>query len=301
MNSIVLSLFPLVALIASGYLFKKYRFFSDEFWAGAEKLNYYILFPALLFSTLSTAKIDLQSLSTAIIAMLIVVLAVTAFLYILRMFWHIPPARFGVHVQSMVRFNTYIGLALVTSLFKSEGMAILAILLALCIPLVNVISVLALTSKEHMAIKPVLIALLKNPLIASCVVGAAVNALHIPIWEGFTQFIKLFSVSSLPLGLLCVGAALQFMQIKKDIVVLAADTFARLLAVPALAYAVCTWYALPSLQTQILVIFFALPTASASYILTKVLGGDSQLMAAVISFQTLCAAVTLPLVILWIF
>lgn len=147
MNSIVLSLFPLVALIASGYLFKKYRFFSDEFWAGAEKLNYYILFPALLFSTLSTAKIDLQSLSTAIIAMLIVVLAVTAFLYILRMFWHIPPARFGVHVQSMVRFNTYIGLALVTSLFKSEGMAILAILLSLCIPLVNVISVLALTSR----------------------------------------------------------------------------------------------------------------------------------------------------------
>lgn len=95
--------------------------FSDEFWAGAEKLNYYILFPALLFSTLSTAKIDLQSLSAAIIAMLIVVLAVTAFLYILRMFWHIPPARFGVHVQSMVRFNTYIGLALVTSLFKSRN------------------------------------------------------------------------------------------------------------------------------------------------------------------------------------
>ena len=72
------------------------------------------------------------------------------------------------------------------------------------------------------------------------------------------------------------------------------------LAVPALAYAVCTWYGLPSLQTQILVIFFALPTASASYILTKVLGGDSQLMAAVISFQTLCAAVTLPLVIWWL-
>ena len=34
------------------------------------------------------------------------------------MFWQIAPARFGVHVQSMVRFNTYIGLALVTSLLK---------------------------------------------------------------------------------------------------------------------------------------------------------------------------------------
>ncbi|ENW95484.1 AEC family transporter [Acinetobacter sp. NIPH 298] len=300
MSNIVLALFPLVAFIASGYLFKKYNFLSKEFWAGAEKLNYYILFPALLFNTLATTKIDLHSLSSAVVAMLIVVLTVTAVMYVLRMFWDIQPARFGVHVQSMVRFNTYIGLALVASLFQKEGMAILVILLALCIPLVNVISVLALTTKEQMAIKPVLIALLKNPLIVSCIVGGLVNVLSIPIWDGLSSLIKLFSASSLPLGLLCVGAALQFMQIKKDIVVLLADTFARLLAVPALAFLVCTWFGLPSLQTQILVVFFALPTASAAYILTKVLGGDSQLMAAVISFQTLCAAVTLPLVIWWI-
>lgn len=232
--------------------------------------------------------------------MFFVVLLVTASMYVLRMFWNIQPARFGVHVQSLVRFNTYIGLALVASLFQKEGMAILVILLALCIPLVNVISVLALTSKEQMAVKPVLIALLKNPLIVSCIVGGVVNVLNIPIWDGLSGLIKLFSASSLPLGLLCVGAALQFMQMKKDIVVLVADTFARLLAVPALAFAVCTWLGLPSLQTQILVVFFALPTASAAYILTKVLGGDSQLMAAVISFQTLCAAVTLPIVIWWV-
>lgn len=99
---------------------------------------------------------------------------------------------------------------------------------------------------------------------------------------------------------MCWRSFTVFAKLKKDIVVLAADTFARLLAVPALAYMVCMWFSLPSLQTQILVIFFALPTASASYILTKVLGGDSQLMAAVISFQTLCAAVTLPLVIWWL-
>lgn len=107
-------------------------------------------------------------------------------------------------------------------------------------------------------------------------------------------------MSSLPLGLLCVGAALQFMQIKKTLWYWQQTRLHRLLAVPALAYMVCMWFDLPSLQTQILVIFFALPTASASYILTKVLGGDSQLMAAVISFQTLCTAVTLPLVIWWI-
>ena len=90
------------------------------------------------------------------------------------------------------------------------------------------------------------------------------------------------------------------MELKKDIHALMMVNFSRLLVMPALAIGICWWMQLPVLQTQILVIFFALPTASAAYILTKVLKGDSQLMAAVISLQTLCAAITLPLVIAWV-
>ena len=90
------------------------------------------------------------------------------------------------------------------------------------------------------------------------------------------------------------------MEMKKDVPALLLDTAARLLVMPALAYGVCMWMGLSALETQIMVVFFALPTASAAYILTKVLRGDSQLMAAVISLQTLCAAVTLPLVIWWV-
>ena len=120
-----------------------------------------------------------------------------------------------MHVQSIVRFNTYIGLALVAALYHKEGMAILAILLAVSIPVVNVISVLSLTSSENMALKPVLLALLKNPLIVSCLFGGVFNALQIPLWDGILNLLKLFSSSSLPLGLLCVGAALQFMEMKR--------------------------------------------------------------------------------------
>ncbi|WP_151981472.1 AEC family transporter [Acinetobacter guerrae] len=300
MAHIFLALFPLIVLIATGYLFKKYRFFSDEFWLGAEKLNYYVLFPALLFYTLATANIDPHSVKTVITAMFVVLLMVTCVLYFLGFLKKIPPARFGVHVQSIIRFNTYIGLALVAALYQKEGMSILVILLALSVPVVNIISVLALTPSEQMSLKPVLIALIKNPLILSCILGGLVNVLHIPVWDGFTNLLKLFSASSLPLGLLCVGAALQFKEMRKDVPALILDTFARLLIMPAVAYFVCLHLGLSKLESQITVIFFALPTASAAYILTKVLKGDSQLMAAVISFQTLCAAVTLPLVIWWV-
>jgi hypothetical protein len=43
----------------------------------------------------------------------------------------------------------------------------------------------------------------------------------------------------------------------------------------------------------------AVPTASASYILARQLGGDAVLMANVITVQVVAAALTLPLVV-WI-
>ena len=46
--NIVVALFPLVALIAMGYMLKYTQFVQDEFWANSEKLNYYVLFPVLL-------------------------------------------------------------------------------------------------------------------------------------------------------------------------------------------------------------------------------------------------------------
>jgi predicted permease len=45
-------------------------------------------------------------------------------------------------------------------------------------------------------------------------------------------------------------------------------------------------------------LFHSLPTASSAYILSRQLGGDAPLMAGIIAFQTLLAAVTMPLTLL---
>ena len=64
MYSILLSLFPLISLILSGYFLKQKNFLNDGFWVGAEKLNYYILFPAMLFGNLASATIELHLVKT---------------------------------------------------------------------------------------------------------------------------------------------------------------------------------------------------------------------------------------------
>ena len=264
MSQILLALFPSIALIASGYVFQQRRFFATEFWNGAEKLNYYVFFPALLFSSLALAQADWQHLSDVIWTMLSVIAVVMLLMYGLRAKRHVLPARFGVYVQSAVRFNTYIGLAIVSALAAGNGSQMLAVILAVCIPLVNVISIIALLPKEQLRLGNVLVSVLKNPLVSSCVAGIAVNLLDIPLWLGLQQLLKLLATCSLTMGLLCVGAALQFTQVKNKLSLVLMNSVWRLLCIPMLAWGMCQLFGLNEVATQVLVIFFGLPTASAS-------------------------------------
>ena len=296
--NIIIALFPLVALIAMGYIFKRTQFLSDEFWRGAEKLNYLILFPVLLFNNLAYVKFEGLTLTQVLLALVIIIIISSLTLWIARAFSHIPVARFGVYVQSHIRFNTYIGLSIMSLLFGAQGMQMFAMMIALAIPLVNVISVLAFSQGQGLKPRQILFSVIKNPLILGCVVGIIFNLLQLSLFSGLEQLLKFLANMSLPLGLISVGAALQFAQLKHDYMRLLLNTLGRLIGVPCLAYLICFMLNLNDFETVILVVFCSLPTASAAYILTRYFNGDSQLMAGVISLQTLCFAFTFPVLMI---
>ncbi|TCB55348.1 AEC family transporter [Acinetobacter terrestris] len=296
--NVVMALFPLIMLIAMGYLFKRTQFLTDEFWRGVEKLNYLILFPVLLFNNLAYIKLELATITQVLLALFIIIIITALTLWVAKAFFHIPIARFGVYVQSQIRFNTYIGLSIMSLLFGAQGMQMFAMMIALAIPLVNVISVLAFSQGQGLKPAQILFSLIKNPLILGCLVGIIFNLLQLSLFSGLEQLFKILASMSLPLGLICVGAALQFRNLKHDYSRLLLNTVGRLIVVPCLAYLICYALNLNQFETIVLVVFFALPTASASYILTRYFNGDSQLMAGVISLQTLCFAVTFPVLML---
>ncbi|NNG74979.1 AEC family transporter [Acinetobacter sp. ANC 4277] len=296
--NVVMALFPLIILIAMGYIFKRTQFLTDEFWRGAEKLNYLILFPVLLFNNLAYIKLELATITQVLLALFIIIIISALTLWVARVFFHIPIARFGVYVQSQIRFNTYIGLSIMSLLFGAQGMQMFAMMIALAIPLVNVISVLAFSQGQGLKPIQILFSLIKNPLILGCVVGIIFNLLQLSLFSGLEQLFKILASMSLPLGLICVGAALQFAELKHDYPRLLLNTLGRLIVMPSLAYLICYVLNLNQFETIVLVVFFALPTASASYILTRYFHGDSQLMAGVISLQTLCFAVTFPVLMI---
>lgn len=289
--------FPSIALIVLGFYLKRTKVLELNFWDGAEKLNYYILFPSLLFLSLAKANTQISQMSTVLGIIFVLMFLQTTTVYLVAWIRHTPVARIGVYVQSLLRFNTYIGLSIATTLNNPEVKSLLINILAIAIPAVNVISILSLTPRQQLNLKNIFISLIKNPLISSCLLGMTVNYLDIPIWSGFESVLNIFSSSSLMLGLLCVGAAIQIREIRQHLVRALNMSVLRLVVLPTLVFAITYAMGLGHAETMALLIFFAIPTASSAYVLTKILRGDHSLMAGVIGLQTALSAVTLPLLL----
>lgn len=296
-TALLLALWPLFALIVAGYFLRLRDFPNEAFWPGAERINYFVLFPALLFSSLATAPLDNPALPRLAGAVMLGLGLGWIGLLLVKRIRGWPAARFGAFAQGALRFNTYLGLAAVGSLFGKEGLALAALMLALMVPTVNVMSVWALTAERGVNVRSLLLPIIKNPLIVACLAGTLVNLAGLGLPGGTDRLLSLLAAASLPLGLLCVGAALKPQELGGEIPALGCNSAVRLLAVPLLAYGVALALGLPDMETTILVLFFALPTAPTAYVLTRQLGGDSHLMAGIITLQTLLAAASLPLIL----
>jgi hypothetical protein len=287
-----LLMLPDFGTILLGALLARRFAFQRPFWDGAERLVYYVLFPALLFNSILSAQFSFATDSLLLGAGVATLLSAVALGFLARPLFGTEPALFASCVQTAYRYNSYVGLALAQSLFGTRGVALLALILAICIPLANLVAVttLARHGKTNLARE-----LVTNPLIVSTLGGVVAHAVGLQMPAFVTSFLTRMGSASLSLGLLCIGAGLTFKTVQDDPRSLGWFTFVKLVAAPAVAIALAWLIGLRGLEAQVVLLFAALPTASSAYILAARMGGLPGPVAALITFQTLAAMATLPL------
>jgi malonate transporter and related proteins len=292
-----LFLLPDFALILFGAWLAHRINFGPDFWSGAEKLVYYVFFPLLLFRSINTAQFSLSAASLFAAAGLTGFIASIALSFLGRLFLKPPPKVFASVVQTGFRYNSYVGLALVASLFGTPGVALFALLVSLCVPVANLFAVYALARqrKTHFARE-----LMTNPLIIATSLGLISNMLGIQLWPPLAIVVERMGNASLALGLLCIGAGLTFRAVDTSRWVLGYYTAVKLIGVPLLMLASGRMFGVGRFELQVLVLFAALPTASSAYILTTRMGGVGAPVAFLISLQTLLAMLTMPFWITWV-
>ncbi|HQR20411.1 MAG TPA: AEC family transporter [Burkholderiaceae bacterium] len=291
MNYALLML-PDFGLIMLGALLARRLGFNRGFWDGAERLVYYALFPPLLFTAIANARFSLASEGRMLVAAVGAFLAAVALGFAARWVLRPQPAFFASCVQTAFRYNSYVGLALAQSLAGSTGVALLALILAFCVPLANVFAVYALARHRQTG---VLREMAINPLILSTVSGLAANLLGLELPPLLNTFLTRLGSASLALGLLCIGAGLTFASVHEERPTMAWLVAVKLGAKPAIALLLIHALGLTGVPALIVLLFAALPTASSAYILAARMGGHATPVAYAITVQTLLAMLTLPL------
>lgn len=296
------SLFPVFALLAVGALLKRFGLTTTEFLKTADRLIYFIFFPALLFWKIGGGDGALSGDAAYLFAAACAVLTVY-FISTLFIRFRVSAFQAGSFSQSCYRFNTYIGMAIVVSALGEEGVRYFGILIGFLIPLINVLAVSTLTwfAGETYPARQRLVmtarAIVSNPLIIACLSGIVYSRLG----GGFPVFVdNLFRLSAsvtLPLALLSIGGSLTFRSLKGNLGVSLTAALFKLVVLPMTGYGFLELFGVEGLPHRVGLIFFALPASTAIYVLSAQLKSDTQLASAAIVLSTLLSAIPLSVVL----
>lgn len=305
MITIIGALAPIFLLILMGWTIRWREFVPLAFWPPVEKLTYYVLFPALLVANLAEARLDglpVAAMTTAQATGVLVMaaLAAASMTMLRRRPFRLDGPGFTSAFQGSIRPNTYVGLAAAAGLWGSTGLTLTAICVAVVVPLVNLLSVVALVRWAGPKDQPArpwrstIMPVLKNPLIAACLLGIALNASGIGLPPVAGPLLKILGAAALPLGLLAVGAGLELKGLRAVGPAVVLVVAGKLVLLPAITTALAWSLGVRDLALVVCAIYAGLPMAPNSYVLARQLGGDARLMAGLITLSTLTAALTLP-------
>ena len=287
-----LLLLPDVILIVAGYAICHLTALNRPLWDQIERIVYFVLFPALLFHSIVRRPLDLSSMMPLAASSIVLTLVGIAVASALRLFPRVDSRLHASGAQIAFRFNSYVALALAERLAGAQGLVWMAVVVSVCVPVCNVAAVwpLARHGGHHYGRE-----ILRNPLILATASGLAFNllGLHLPALADLS--LERVGRAALPLGLMAVGAGLQFGALREGPRLAAALLSIRHVLMPLAAIGLVVAMRLPPGQQAVIVAFSALPTASSCYVLAVRMGGHGGFTAGLVTVSTGVGMVLLPL------
>lgn len=289
--TILLGLMPSFLMVTLGGVVRKRL--SANAWQGLDKLNFEILFPALIFVAASGRPIDPRDILSIGPAVWSIVTAGLVIGYIARRFGPPKFVDFAGAWQTAWRFNTAMAFVAAATLATSP-VAELAVAVGMGIPLANVFAVTVL-SRGQGSLRQTLLKVVRNPFLIASVSGVFVGVSGLTIPAPLLAPLEMLSAAAIPVALISVGATMNWGALAR------LDRFSgiivatKLTVLPALAFTTCKILGIEPALAQTLVLFSALPTASASHVLAAGFGADRTLSATLVAQSTLLSAATLPL------
>lgn len=299
------SLLPVFLVIALGWALRARHVVPEEMWRGLELVGYWVFFPALLAETMIKADISELPLTGVAFTMLGAFFSMTLLLLAFQrpiMHWlGIGGPSFSSLFQGAVRWNGFVALPILAKLYGSEGVALVAVIMGVLVPIANIMAVYVVTRNAHgpgLTWRQTIYTIFRNPFIWATGIGFAINLLHIPIYEPFMTAMGTLGGAAIGAGLLMVGAGLSTREAVRPSPAVWTATILKLIGMPML---VTVWALVTGISGTAFVaciVCNAVPTAMSAYVMARQMGGDGPLVAATVTVQTVLSFFTIPIMIL---
>ena len=288
-------LLPDFALILCGYWVCRYTALNRSVWEPVERLVYYFLFPVLLFHAMVRTPLDVAATSGLMGAGVTLGLAGVLMAYSLP---HLPgmggtDARLHAgSAQVAFRFNSFIGLALAERLAGAQGLQWIAVLIGVCVPILNIAAVWPMVGGGGRQFAK---ELLRNPLVVATVSALAFNLMGGTLPDWLLPTTARIGSASIALGLMAAGAGLQLSQLGLAPRLSVGVLLIKHLLMPLAAWVLVGLWGLDTTQALVLMAFSGLPTASSAYVLAARMGHNGPFVAGLVTLSTLLGMASLPL------
>ncbi|AOV96059.1 transporter [Edwardsiella hoshinae] len=285
---------PNLLMLLIGILLRRWRLLDDRFCDSATRLVFNLSLPCLLFFSIATSQASLRQNVP-----LVLYGAAATLLSFLLLEWAsrwlvADPRERGIFVQGGFRANTAIvGLAYCASAYGSEGVAIGSLYMAVTVILFNVLSVITLTrslygdSQQGIGWRLLLRGIALNPLIIAIVLGLLWAASGWPMVQVVQDTGHFLAAMALPLALLCAGASIDWRAMFGASNVAGSASLAKLVLLPIFMTGGAWLLGFRHVTLGVIFLLSSTPTAAASYVMTRAMGGNATLAANIIAITTL--------------
>lgn len=283
---------PIFLLMALGYLLKRLKFAEKSTFDAMNRLVFKIFLPILLFYNIYQTKLTQVFNAKLIVFTVIGILAVYAVGYFAVLVLTKSNPRRGVMLQGFFRSNyAILGIPLVDYVCKDSATGLASLMVAIVVPMFNVLAVVCLERFRNQRVKPLglLLGILKNPLIIGCLLGALCLVFQIRLPSFVESAVSDAAQIASPLSMVILGAGFAFSGIKGYLRDICITVSAKLVIVPLVMVTLAALLGLRGEALVCVLVTFGAPVAVSSFSMSQQMGGDEKLAAQnVVISSALC-------------
>lgn len=291
---------PLFIIMSLGYYLKYIKLLDKQTLNVMNRVCFKIFLPILLFFNIyqsdvkSSFNINLITFSVSSIVVLFIVLC-----FLIPKIEKDNKKR-GVMIQGIFRSNFVIfGMPIATSIYGEGNIGTTALLIAVIVPLFNLLSVISLElfKDGEINLKKILKGIITNPLIIASAIGILFVTLNITLPKFIEKSVSDIAKIATPLSLILLGGSFSFSHIKEYLNHTIIIVFNKLIFVPLIFIPIAIKLGFRGIELLTILLIFAAPVAVSTFQMSKQMDGDSILAEQSIVFTCLFC---IPTVFLWI-